>query len=86
VKVQSRSSRALPSNQENHDQWAVITPGERFLVRVSSEETNGAYTMLDLAAEHRNGTPMHIHQNMDEHFIILQGSVHLVYGDKTLDA
>ena len=29
---------------------------------------------------------MHIHQNMDEHFIILQGSVHLAYGDKTVDA
>ena len=53
---------------------------------MSSEETNGAYTMLEVVADHRNGTPMHVHQNEDEHFMILEGTAHLAYGDKTVDA
>jgi quercetin dioxygenase-like cupin family protein len=42
--------------------------------------------MLEVVADYRNGTPMHLHQNEDEHFIILEGTAHLAYGDKTVDA
>ena len=33
--------------------------------------------MLEIVVDHRNGTPMRIHQNEDEHFIILEGTAHL---------
>ena len=82
--------RNLPANfQSVHDsksEWFEITAGERFSIRVSSEETESAYTMLEVVADHRNGTPMHVHQNEDEHFIILEGTAHFAYGDKTVDA
>jgi len=29
---------------------------------------------------------MHIHQNEDEHFLILEGAARIAYGDKTFDA
>jgi len=38
--------------------------------------------MLELIADPRNGVPMHIHQNEDEHFIVLEGSLHIANGDK----
>jgi mannose-6-phosphate isomerase-like protein (cupin superfamily) len=84
--IHTTSSNQLPISHEGKNEWSEITPGERFSIRVSSEETNSVYTMLEIVADHRNGTPMHIHQNEDEHFIILEGTAHLACGDKTVDA
>ena len=42
--------------------------------------------MLELVAGPRNGAPMHVHKNEDEHFIVLEGTLHIANGDKTLDA
>jgi mannose-6-phosphate isomerase-like protein (cupin superfamily) len=84
--IHTTSSNQLPISHESKNEWSEITPGERFSIRVSSEETNSVYTMLEIVADHRNGTPMHIHQNEDEHFIILEGTAHLACGDKTVDA
>jgi hypothetical protein len=66
--MQTKSSKGLPIRHHTKSEWSEVTPGERFSIRVSSEETNGAYTMLEVIADHRNGTPMHVHQNEDEHF------------------
>jgi len=48
-----------PLPQESKDEWLQITPGERFAVRISSDRTKGAYTTLEIAADHRNGVCMH---------------------------
>jgi mannose-6-phosphate isomerase-like protein (cupin superfamily) len=58
-----------------------ISPGERFKLRTSAVETEGAYTMLEMMADPRYGTPMHIHNNEDERFIVLEGSLHIANGD-----
>src|ERR1700751_6388644 len=81
--MQTKSSKGLPINHETKSEWSEVTPGERFSIRVASEETNGAYTMLEVVADYRNGTPMHVHQNEDEHFMILEGTAHLAYGALT---
>ena len=83
--VQKTFSKGLPINHGSRCEWPSVTPGEHFSVRVSSEETDGTYTMLEIVADHRNGTPMHLHQNEDEHFIILEGMAHLPYGEKTVN-
>ena len=41
--------------------------------------------MLEFVVDPRNGVHKHIHKNEDEHFIILEGSLHLAVGDKVLD-
>jgi mannose-6-phosphate isomerase-like protein (cupin superfamily) len=73
-------------DHQPNDRWLQITPGERFRIRTSVKETNGIYTMLELAADRRNGVPMHIHQNEDEHFIILEGMLHVANGKQRFDA
>jgi uncharacterized cupin superfamily protein len=42
--------------------------------------------MLEVVADPRNGVPMHIHTNEDEHFIVLEGTLRIANGDTTLDA
>jgi mannose-6-phosphate isomerase-like protein (cupin superfamily) len=67
-------------------EWLQVTPGERFKIRTSVKETEGAYSMLEFVADPGNGVPMHIHKNEDEHFIILEGSLHIAVGGKISDA
>jgi len=78
-------STAVLDHQPN-DGWLQITPGERFRIRTSVKETKGIYSMLELIADPRNGVPMHIHQNEDEHFIILEGMLHVANGNQRFDA
>jgi mannose-6-phosphate isomerase-like protein (cupin superfamily) len=75
-----------PNSHQGNGAWLQITPGERFKIRTSVDETEGNYTMLEMVADPRNGVPMHIHKNEDEHFIVLEGTLHIVNGDKALDA
>jgi mannose-6-phosphate isomerase-like protein (cupin superfamily) len=77
-----RTARLSQSSSE----WFHISPGERFKLRTSAVETEGAHTMLEMMADSRYGTPMHIHNNEDEHFIVLEGTLHIANGDKTFDA
>jgi hypothetical protein len=56
------------------DKWFELTPGERFTIRSSVTETEGKFTMLELGADSRNGVPMLIHKNEEEHFIVLGGT------------
>ncbi|WP_188854381.1 cupin domain-containing protein [Aureimonas glaciei] len=66
-------------------EWWEVTPGERFIIRASVAETAGLYTMLEVVADPRNGVPLHVHANEEEHFVILEGHVHLVYGDQSVE-
>ena len=81
----AKPSKTLPSGHAREEEWSEITPGERYIIRTSSEETNGAYSMLEVIADHRNGTPMHVHQNEDEHFIILEGRAYFSNGGERVD-
>lgn len=36
--------------------------------------------MLEVVADPRNGVPLHVHANEEEHFVVLEGQVHLVNG------
>jgi len=67
-------------------EWLQVTPGERFRVRTSAKDTKGMYTMLELIADSRNGVPMHVHQNEDEHFVVLEGSMRIANGDERFNA
>jgi quercetin dioxygenase-like cupin family protein len=79
------STEVLPIGHHSSDEWLEVTPGERFMIRTSAVETNGVYTMIEIFAEPGNGVPMHIHQNEDEHFIVLEGTLHIAVGDKAVN-
>lgn len=37
--------------------WQEVTPGERFIIRTPSGDTNGLYSMLEVISDPRNGVP-----------------------------
>jgi mannose-6-phosphate isomerase-like protein (cupin superfamily) len=75
-----------PAGTIDQDEWLQTRPGERCRLRVAAEETNGAYSVVEIISQPGDSTPMHVHQNEDEHFPILEGTALVVRGDETLDA
>ena len=67
------------------DDWQQVTPGEHIKIHTSSDQTGGAFSMVEAIAEPGNGTPLHIHQNEDEHFIVLEGTFNVAVGNKRLN-
>jgi mannose-6-phosphate isomerase-like protein (cupin superfamily) len=79
------SAKAMPARPLADRRWWVATPGELMKLRTTSAATGGVYTMFEAVAEPRNGVPMHVHANEDEHFLVLEGALHMANGDARLD-
>lgn len=55
------------------------------LVKASSNETGGLLTVLDVFEPPHEAVPLHVHQNEDEAFMILEGAASFVIGDETAE-
>src|SRR5215471_15166042 len=55
--------KAQPISDENKNEWLQTRPGERCLIHISARDTNGAYSVVEIVSDLRDGTPMHTHQN-----------------------
>jgi uncharacterized cupin superfamily protein len=71
----SKKSNEVSIYHQDNGEWLETTPGERFTIRTSAKETKGIYTKLEVVADPRNGVPIHIHKNEDEHFLALEGTL-----------
>ena len=78
--------KAQPISDENKNEWLQTRPGERCLIHISARDTNGAYSVVEIVSDVRDGTPMHTHQNEDEHFLILEGTARIASGAETFCA
>jgi mannose-6-phosphate isomerase-like protein (cupin superfamily) len=76
-------SEAQSISHEDKSDWLQTRPGERCRIRMSAADTNGAYSVVEIVSDARDGTPMHIHHIEDEHFIILEGTTRIASGGKT---
>ena len=75
-----------PVEPADDGEWLQTRPGERCRIRVAAAETNGAYSVVEILSNPGDSTPMHVHQNEDEHFLILEGTARIARGDETFDA
>jgi mannose-6-phosphate isomerase-like protein (cupin superfamily) len=79
------SSKQIPNFGESNGEWMDVTPGERFTLRVSSDDTNDVYSIFEFVLDHRNGTPMHVHDNEEERFVVLEGTGQFARGDERME-
>jgi mannose-6-phosphate isomerase-like protein (cupin superfamily) len=70
----------------HNPEWLNSRAGERICIRVSGSQTASAYSVTEIVSSPGDGTRVHIHHNEDEHFFILEGTVHFLYGEKEFDA
>ena len=78
-----KAPNVVSGGPDDCGEWREVIAGEKFIIRTSVKETAGRYTVIEITAEPRNGVPMHVHAEEEEHFIVLEGNVHLVNGDQT---
>jgi quercetin dioxygenase-like cupin family protein len=71
---------------EASDEWLRARPGESFLIRIPALATNGSYSVTEIISSPGDSTPIHIHEKEDEHMLVLEGTVRLLYGDRTFNA
>jgi mannose-6-phosphate isomerase-like protein (cupin superfamily) len=82
----ARKSDTQTMNTEQDSEWRESQPGEWFRVCTSAAQTNGAYSVVEIVAERGHGTPIHVHENEDEHFVVVEGTAHMVRGDEAFEA
>jgi quercetin dioxygenase-like cupin family protein len=82
------SSTADPHaiDNESSGEWLQARPGERFSIRIPAAATNGGYSVTEIVSSPSDSTPVHLHENEDEHILVLEGTARVLYGDRTFDA
>jgi mannose-6-phosphate isomerase-like protein (cupin superfamily) len=72
--------------QPNEGKKLCIFGGVEFLVKASSQESGGAFTLLDSLTPAGTFLPPHVHAREDETFYILEGEFDFYVADQTLRA
>jgi mannose-6-phosphate isomerase-like protein (cupin superfamily) len=68
---------------EGESVWLV---GDLIEVKLASEDTGGAYSMVEETSPPEGGPPPHIHHNVDEALYVVEGEVEVLVGDRTTRA
>jgi mannose-6-phosphate isomerase-like protein (cupin superfamily) len=64
--------------------WEVL--GNQMSCRVKSEETGGAYSIVESTVPPQDGAPPHVHTDEDEMFYVLEGEFEIRCGDRSFTA
>ena len=68
---------------EGESVWLV---GDHIEVRLSAQDTGGAYSVIEETTPPGGGPPPHIHRDEDEAFCVLEGEVEFLLGEGTVPA
>ena len=72
---------------ESDAQWLKTRPGEQCrLIRVSSENTQRRYALVEIVSKPGDGTTLHVHEKEDEHMLVLEGTARIANGDNRFNA
>ena len=56
------------------------------VLRATADQTEGRYTVKEWLAPKGFGSPLHIHRNEDEFFVVLSGEVRVQHGEEVVEA
>src|SRR5918997_2112974 len=77
-KAMSTSGKIIRGEGEGERLW--FAGGGVFTMKVTAEETDGAFILLEDQMARGKTTPLHTHPNVDETIIVLEGEI-LVYAE-----
>ena len=81
----SKSQSGDQLDNWNDGPWYEGTHGERIAVRISSVHTNGKYAIVESVSAPGCATPMHLHRNEEEHFVVVEGNYRVAIEDKIFE-
>jgi quercetin dioxygenase-like cupin family protein len=76
-------SRIHPAPGEGHSVWLV---GDLITLKLTSEDTGGAFLMIEETSPPGGGPPPHVHRDEDEALYVLEGEVEFLLGEGTKPA
>ena len=56
------------------------------ILKATAAQTDGHFAMMELLAPKGFASPIHIHRNEDEFFVVISGEVRVKHGDEVLEA
>ena len=56
------------------------------VLRVTGDQTEGRYAVMELLAPKGFASPLHIHRREDEFFVVLSGEVRVQHGEAVIEA
>jgi quercetin dioxygenase-like cupin family protein len=65
---------------------SVSVVGDTYRIVIGSEQTNGAYALIDMLIPPKGGPPPHSHANFQEAFYIIDGGIEVITKKKTYPA
>lgn len=66
-------------------QWIEATPGDLMALRIHSRDVAGAFTVVEARVMPFSGPPLHIHNERDEIFEVLEGRFRFICSGDTFD-
>ncbi|MFD0772756.1 cupin domain-containing protein [Streptomonospora algeriensis] len=82
--------------KETKDRAVYVAPGEgasvwafsgdRYTLKAGTKDTHGALGVMEAEIPPGSGPPLHVHQNEDEMFYLLEGTLELTDVDRTFTA
>ncbi|MDP9441999.1 MAG: cupin domain-containing protein [Actinomycetota bacterium] len=66
--------------EEHGDTWWFLDT--RMTVKVGGDATQGAFTVIDFAAPEGFAPPLHVHEQEDEAFYVLEGEAEVLCGEE----
>jgi quercetin dioxygenase-like cupin family protein len=73
-------TRSVISSPDN--QAAIWFLGALAQVRLSGEQTGGAFSLVENLVRRGNGSPVHVHDREDETFFVLDGELRVLAGEE----
>ncbi len=80
--LQNAGAFALKPDEGERLLWL----GEPAILKITGAETGGHYAVAEVISTPEGFVPLHVHDNEDEAFLIMDGEVEFTVGDKTLSA
>jgi quercetin dioxygenase-like cupin family protein len=60
--------------------------GGRFVLKTTADQTEGRFAAVELLVPKGFASPLHIHRQEDEFFMVLSGEVRVRHGDEVIEA
>lgn len=64
----------------------LLWMGEPTLIKITGEETGGAYSLAEVFVTPAGLVPLHVHRREDEAFYVLEGELTFTVGEETIEA
>ena len=76
----------LPIVLQPDDGKLLDVLGDTVTIKITGEDTDGAYTVLQSVPPPQGGPPLHVHHREDEAFYVLEGEIEIQCGENKIRA